>query len=311
MRTCTTIFALALLALGAGVLASLRLAGGSADRAGVASLDEARYRSQNFDVETYARLQEQARGTAGLARRGKQRIFASGVLIARDLVLTCRHCTHVHSASDKRHAPDTLDVRLYDGLGETSAFPVVDYAHTSTTHDLCVLRIGTNEHGTLPATDRIQTLSIRRVELGDPLYVLHCPGGERLQVADGAQALFPYQATAAELARIESRLHAEGDQQGNAVRALRRSYRPGPDDRLLNFSTRWANQPTLGADCATHDGSSGAPVYAKRTGDLVGMLFAGGDPSRRGRKTSWENHEAILPAPVIVRELREAGLLAD
>ena len=56
---------------------------------------------------------------------------------------------------------------------------------------------------------------------------------------------------------------------------------------------------------------SGAPVYDKCTHAFVGIVFAGGNPARRGPRTSWENHEAILPAPVIAAELDAAGLLTE
>jgi len=266
------------------------------------------YRSQNFEIATYGRILERARGVAGIARRGALRFIASGVLVAQDLVLTCRHCTHVHSASPDRYDPSDLVVRFEGGAHALNSHPVVGYAYTSASYDLCLLRIGPDINGDLPDQTQIQTLAPGRLPLGTPLYVLHHPKGGGLRVADGAEVVFPYESTDYELAQIEARLRAEGDVDGTAARAMRRSYREGTSGTYLNLSSRWAGQPTLGADCATFDGSSGAPVYSKRTHELCGIVYAGGDPRNVRRLTSWLNHEAILPADVIAEELRKAGL---
>jgi len=91
------------LAFGAGVLVCSLAGIGLGPRGVPPATVAAPYQSQNFAVGTYAMIQQRARGTVGIARRGTRRVFASGVLIARNLVLTCRHCTHVRSDSEERH----------------------------------------------------------------------------------------------------------------------------------------------------------------------------------------------------------------
>jgi len=263
-------------------------------------------RSHNYDLDDYRRIPQQARGTVALARRPSHRVLASGVLVATDLALTCRHCTHLQNGGVKRWRPEDLEVQIVSEDGTRRVFPVLAFAYTSETYDLCVLSIGPDRAGELPEADRVRALSRLRVPLDAPLYVAHHPRGGKLVIGEDTRVLFPYEATSAERDLMVERLRrqAAGSDHGEElVEALLGSYRPVGDGLWRNFSRRWAGQPVLGADCPTLPGSSGAPVYDKRTHALVGILFAGVDETRERIPSTWEHHEAVLPAAAILEDL--------
>ena len=272
--------------------------------------------SRNYVLRDYKRICANADGTVAIARRSSHRRFGSGVLLAPDLVLTCRHCTHVQSRSAKRRAPDELEVQLQIQAAEAGQpavmrhYPVRAYLHTSEVHDLCVLRIGPDEDGALPEAARVRTLSPDPVPLDAPIYVIHHPKGETLRIADDARVLFPYVATRADIALLEERCGREAhgpEHLDELVEELRSSYRCVEDGTFRNESVRWARQPTLGTNCMTFDGSSGAPVYDKRTHALIGVLFAGADQTRARIPSTWQHHEAVLPAAAILADLARSA----
>jgi hypothetical protein len=255
-------------------------------------------------------MAERARGTVAVARGASGARVGSGVLIARDLVLTCRHLTEKSGGSRPRRAATDLEVQIqHAGEGGTLEFrtyPVLEYAHTSDRLDLCILRLDADEHGCLPEPDRVRRLSLQRVAPGGAIFVVHHPLGKRLQIADGGHAVFPFCVTADELAAIVARTRASarsGPEGERLAREILLSYRSTDGRVFRNFSRRWAGQPVLGADCMTMDGSSGAPVYDKQTHELVGIVFAGVDQARASIPSYWEHHEAILPAAAILEEL--------
>ena len=266
-------------------------------------------RSRNYMPATYRKMLARARGTASLARRGA-RPHASGVLVARDILLTCRHV--VESLAGWRIPAGDLEVRfqLHDD-GESNVFPVVAYAHVSSRHDLAALRLGRALDGTLPAADRVQTLSAARVPLDAAVYLVHHPRGGGLRFADDAWVHFPYAATDTELDVLRGRLVGQARSEAHGRRLLDElaaSYARSSDGLFRNRSRRYAGQPTLGVDPLARDGSSGAPLYEKRTHGLVGILFAGVDQRQPRISSTWEHHEAVLPAPALRADLERAGL---
>ena len=273
-------------------------------------------RSRNYTPRDYARMLANAAGTVAVARRATHGRLGSGVLLARDLVLTCRHCTHVLSRSAKRRGPNELEVQLEVRPAEEAevavvrSFPVLAYLHTSEVHDLCVLRIGPDEDGALPEAERVRALSAAPVPLDAPIYVSHHPRGEALCIADDARVQFPYVASRADLARLEERCAREArdaEHLDELLEGLRASYRLAADGTYRNHSVRWAGQPTLGTNSLTFDGSSGAPVYDKRTHALVGILFAGADQEQARIPSTWQHHEAVLPASAVLADLARSS----
>jgi hypothetical protein len=154
--------------------------------------------------------------------------------------------------------------------------------------------------------DRVAGLVAGVAVLDAPVYALHHPGGRPLAVADGAVVLRPYRATPAEVQKLLRRSTAPPD----AKRRLRASYRPGPDGTLLYGDPAWAQLPVLLVDTRTTGGSSGAPVFDKRTHAWLGMVFAGGPavPERGG--TGIPRVQAVLAAGAILADLRAGGFVA-
>lgn len=277
---------------------------------------KARYEERGlrrYPARTYAHVAASIRGAVAIAMKDRAKPFASGVLIAQDMVLTARHATLKHAAvrgapEPPRFGPTELEVRFdyieqADGtIATPQVFPVVAYLEGASGHDWILLKLGSNKRGALPDASRVRALSDARPALDDPIYVVGFPKGGPMEVADEARVHFPFETTRAGLEQILARANPADAAQ------IRRSYRRQADGRRHNYSVVFGGQPTIGVDSDTVAGMSGAGVYLKRTGQLIGILVDGQPDTGRAGSVSWWRHEAVLPVTSrLVGQAKHAG----
>jgi V8-like Glu-specific endopeptidase len=272
-----------------------------------------RNRDDRYPPETYRRIFENSRGSLALLETGHD-VHCSGVLIARDFVLTNYHCVETSIAQDLRVRFDYEE--LIDGSTlPTHTLPVVRQLSMTSAQrhnfDFAVLETGVDAPDGNHAGDLypVQCISLSRVKRDDPLYLIGYPLGNPRTVHDNTYVYFPFRVTEFELTELEMAVRSEflgSDDEMERIEEFRNSYQErdaGGQPVYENFSLRWRRQPTIGIDSDTFHGNSGSPAYSRKTHRVIGILFDGEDDMDDPWQVGWRAHEAVLPIEVVVDTL--------
>lgn len=275
-------------------------------------------RDDRYPPQTYTQIFANSRGAFALHRKGEPKPRCSAVLIADNLALTNNHCILSDLPEDLEAVFDYEDDLAGNHLS-THAFPVQDFlveTEEDRDHlDFVLLKLGSDGSGQLPgAVYQPQCLSTVRVRRDDPVYVIGFPLGDPRTVSDNAYVYFPFRVTPEEFAELEILVRSEFDTKDledksyadGKLKEFSDSYRKTTyesKDVYEYYSTRFGNQPTIGADCDTFHGNSGSPVYQRHTHTVVGLLFDGQEDLSEPWKPGWSAHEAILPMSEIIKRL--------
>ena len=278
-------------------------------------------RNDQYPRKRTERIFKNSRGAVALAERDALGSFCSGVLVARDLVLTAGHCfarvlpgeikerlevrfNFERDLSGMQLAQDRYPLDRVVAEGD-SVFP------DGPTLDFALVRVGQNSTGKPPGdTHPPQCLSPRQVRRDDPLYVIGHPRGDFRVVHDNAFVYFPFQVNRFDFTRLKLMVDAElssDPRRQTELERFERSYRGRKDangnELFEHYSEKWGRQPTIGANSDTYHGNSGSPVYGRRTHQVVG-IFTEGEPDVDAPFTAgWRRHEAMIPTSEITRQL--------
>jgi V8-like Glu-specific endopeptidase len=275
-------------------------------------------RDDRYPPQAYERIYENSHASFAFKRRDEDTPRCSAVLIGQRYGLTNNHCV-LDEAPDEFVAVFDYEDDLDGQHRPTQVFPVADILLEDDLErgglDFVLLELGENADGELPgARYRPQCLSLAPVKRDDPLYVVGYPQGEPRTVHDNAFVYFPHVVSAAEHAELEILVRSEFDTleaedqsyREGKLKEFTDSYRQREVDGAIVFeyiSTRFGNQPTIGADSDTYRGNSGSPVYNRRSHAVIGLLFDGQDDLSQPWEPGWRAHEAILPITEVVRQL--------
>lgn len=275
-------------------------------------------RDDRYPPQAYERIYQNSHASFAFKRRDETTPRCSAVLIGLRHGLTNNHCVLDEAPEDFEALFDYED-DLEGQRRPVQAFAVTDILFEDEIErgglDFVLLVLGENADGELPGVRyQPQCLGLAPVKRDDPLYVVGYPQGEPRTVHDNAFVYFPHLVTVTEHAELEILVRSEFD----SLAAEDQSYREG---KLKEFSesyrrrdingtphfeyisTRFGNQPTIGADSDTYRGNSGSPVYNRRTHAVIGLLFDGQDDLSQPWEPGWRAHEAILPITEVVRHL--------
>ena len=175
-------------------------------------------------------------------------------------------------------------------------------------------------------------ISTARVTRWTPIFLIGYPQGLRRTVHDGAWILFPDRLVSnEERGELQSEIAAEsvdwtegGEIEVKTEKGLMKAvdfmddyYGPTLLRADATYTYVREGQPTIGAECDTFRGDSGAPAILRENGRLIGMLYRGlweapgetaATSERKVRVSSRPgagHHELILPASAIVADLRD------
>lgn len=273
-------------------------------------------RDDRYPPQAYQTIFDNSRGAFALKRLGEPKPRCSGVLIGDHLGLTNNHCIGSELPDEFVVVFDYEDTLAGSHL-EEHAFPVTDFLIEDEDDraglDFVLLELGEVDGKSPGASYKPQCLSTELVKRDDPLYVVGYPLGDPRTVHDNAFVYFPWRVTEAEYAELELLVRSEfaslqDEQQSwidGKLREFSDSYKRHEGDAGAWYeyiSTRFGDQPTIGADSDTYRGNSGSPVFHRRTHHVIGLLFDGQDDLSTPWEPGWRAHEAVLPiAPVIAR----------
>lgn len=281
-----------------------------------------------YDPIIYKRIYDNSRTAVALFYKPKARVYGSGVLIGKNLVLTCRHCIDVKDFGGVIAADDMEVWFDYENeLGnerkkvrfEVAAIPFMGIPNERTDSPLefALLQLKPFvEEGKPPceAGDMYPPATLARAAeqdlRDDAIYVIGHPDGKPRTVHDNSFVLFPFRVKPNQFADLQLIVENESklDEPGNWLKEFLDSYLPpDPQDKVREqYSVRWGKLPVLAADCDTYHGNSGSGAWNRTTNRVIGLLFAGEPDQEQGDATyqpGWRRHEAILPVREIIRQL--------
>jgi V8-like Glu-specific endopeptidase len=271
------------------------------------------YGDDRYPPEAYTRIYSNRVVALALGRPGESKSMCSATLIGNDLALTNHHCISSYLPGDLNARFD-YEVNLEGNSLPQKVFPVAEYVINNDQQraglDFALLRLGANDEGQLPGSVyKPACLSSSRVQPFDPVYLIGHPLGEPRTVHDNAYVLFPFRITQDEYAELELNVRAEfldTDDEQEQLTSFRSSYRQATLNNqpvYENFSTRFRQQPTIGADFDAYHGNSGSPAFNRRTHRVVGLLFDGEEDVSQPLRPGWRAHEALLPITIIMERL--------
>jgi V8-like Glu-specific endopeptidase len=197
--------------------------------------------------------------------------------------------------------------------------------------DFAVLELGRDKAGKTVEEEGWEPLPISktRVERDAAVCVIGFPGLAPKMVADNSHIFIPYDTTNQAHDAYRLQLAGEMEQQrrdadnlansGEKAEALRHVQRlrdqlstrfdgsfveitsPGNESRWL-FTSQFlmaSAHPAFALDSDTFHGDSGAPVFLRKTGKVIGLFFRGYFDVNVA-KVSWESHEEGIPISVIL-----------
>ena len=328
-------------------LASEKSAGPAQDWLAGESFIEKRFfgMNDNYRPEIYAMISRLCNSCVAIVKKDRSKPLGSGVLIGKDIVLTCKHNIDERSADsfetsdyvvwfdfeERRWPPPTPSPVKSDCWPPPT--PTVKYAcreiYRSKELDFVLLEIRPN---TAPDNDQPAPLKLSktRVDRWTPIVLVGYPDGNQRQVHDDAWVLYPHELRSdQERGKLESQIAKESvdwteegmveDKKAKGLMAARDflddNYEKDQTDGIYRY-TRY-HQPTIGAVCDTFEGDSGAPAVLRETGKLIGILYRG-LPDIPGQTASTDErkpsisgspgtryHELILPITAILAELQK------
>lgn len=252
--------------------------------------------------------------TCAIRRNGRPNPHGSGVLIGKNLVLTCRHnFADGLGPSDKCHA-----LFHFTDNDEGAIFEIKRQYYDSPALDFCLLELGaykpTAKRPTfvLPTPPKLGVEPELEQDVG--IYVSGHPDGHALSVALNCQVVYPYRledngAVTKLIQLAVLRLFtspAEYDK-------LRPTYEPKVT-KFFNANYKLSGQsgfyfrpndhPTIGADPDTKHGNSGGPAFDVERNAVIGILREGAPDDRDfSAGANFANFEGIIPISQIVAEL--------
>ena len=279
-------------------------------------------REDNYLPEIYRRIFSNSRHAVAIVERGAD-LQGSGVIIGRNLILTCLHVVDLFDA-------DQLEVWLdyergVDGIHKKMRVFSVDKivwkgekeeGSNDDPLDFALLEIGKDREGKLLSELGIHSqaaISTANVRREDPIYVVGHPQGRPRMVHDNAFVLFPFRLRS-EKDLIKLRMLTCGENMhklpkeeiDEILKQIEDSYRKrviSPQKTIYeNYSVKHGN-PAIGADCDTFHGNSGSAAYHRKTNAVIGILYAGEKDQNQAYTAGWRRHEAILPIVKIVEQL--------
>ena len=275
-------------------------------------------RNDNYTPRVYQEIYENSRSVAALVPRGLNCPRASGVLIGRNLLLTCLHAVGPSGIASDWEVWFNFFLDEDGSPVPKDIFPVVEVLQKGARHtasgfdlDFALLKLGKNADGE-NAHEKYTIAHLRkaRVRWDDAIYVIGYPEGNPLAVHDNAFVLFPYLVDEREWAKINMLVCAEikdSMDRETEIQGFLADYTfPNPLGFRENHSKRWKS-PVIGANCDTYHGNSGSPAFDRRMGGVIGILFAGQPDWSDAYRPGLRRHEAVLPITEVLG-LLEGGL---
>lgn len=270
----------------------------------------------SFYPETYQKIYENSKGGVAIKYKSSWEPHCSGSLISKSLVLTAKHCV----SAGKTHLETLFNYET--GLGNTPKSPEVfaiehimqpkPPAGQSLTLDFAILRIKKNNTNQYPSENYpIQCIRKGPLRHKEPLYVIGHPQGKRRIVSDNSFVYFPFRVTKEDFNNLTMIVDIEAEVRSN--NQIRQEFLASYKDNTViidgvtmfeNYSKKFKNQPTIGIDSDTFEGSSGSPVYHKKLHSIIGILIDGeNDTQESPYIPGWYRHEWVLPMEAIIPNL--------
>jgi len=295
----------------------------------------------NYPPWSYQQIFANSRSVVALAEPGQQnQALCSGVLIARDLVLTAGHCFKQHDPQDLQVWFDFVETAAGE-LPAPIGFDIVELvAPPAEQHpefleraaqerfdaavpDYAILRFDPDDGPGLAPEVAPQCLRKAHINRGRPVYVVGYPKGTRETVHDAGRVYLPFRLRPRQLDDLKMEIEVDfADlEDADRLRLLEQftaSYVERADGATSIFElhdTRFGGQPKVGIVADTFRGNSGSPVFDRDNHCIAGILTGGAPDIGQRLGASWQFHETVLPMPAILERLEQnaqtAALLED
>ena len=281
-----------------------------------------------------------ASAVVSIRNRLSQKDKGSAVFIAKDVVLTANHVFNGLRAKDFEvvfgaELGETEDVYPIESMLRRG---MENQRLGGNQLDFAILKIGKNQQ-TLKKPSEIgkpshyPTISLNTVPRDLPIYAIGIPEDQKIKyIHDNARVIHPFRTNQAEwdnMLQIESaEIYHEFDKLQGPVNAeneqaerlkileldMNEAYKR---DGLKHFQYRRTNilksrsddgaesiMPVITADCDTFHGASGCPIFARRSGMLIGVLIAGSKGTRI-EKATWFQNELVLPISEVMKDVAD------
>jgi Trypsin-like peptidase domain len=286
----------------------------------------------NFPPWSYQQIFANSQSVVALAEPGQQhQALCSGVLIARDLVLTAGHCFKQHDPQDLQvwfGFVETADGELPPPIGfdvvELVAPPREEHREfleraaeerfDAAVPDYAIVRIDPDDGPGLAPEIAPQCLRAAHISRGRAVYVVGYPKGTRETVHDAGRVYLPFGLRPRQFEDLKKEIEVDFADLEDADRLrllgeFTASYVERPDGATSVFElydTRFGGQPKVGIVADTFRGNSGSPVFDRDNHCIAGILTGGAPDLGQRLGASWQFHETVLPMPAILVDLKES-----
>ncbi|HEY4256701.1 MAG TPA: hypothetical protein VGM66_05765 [Candidatus Udaeobacter sp.] len=287
-----------------------------------------------FKVPAYHKMLDNLWRVGGLFESNPQtaNVGGVGVIIGPSVLLTCAHnITWIHQLELSGAASGIRILVLQDDSAFQYSFvrTLIDgssqmFFDQPAYADLALIEIAPVVSASVPsgAQPRFPPISLGAGLWKRPVYVLafHKREDHVLGVYDEGHVLFPYQVPASQLDDVFAAgtdriigTQTDATERARMITRLRVDFNSAYHFDAGNQTyTYTAIEPPLarpsarfGFDTDTVHGNSGGGVFAKDSGELVGLLAGGMEDSGVELVPSWENKEQGVPAEAIRAFLKE------
>lgn len=311
---------------------------------------------ENYHPAVYDMIAATTRACGAIQFEGDSSPIVSAALIADDAILTCRHgiVDKWKGVLNDSAADHTLTIayfipnrEMHDGvIGIGDPIPITELLEEGSEWtpnsghilDFAIFRINstklteyisrakaqcTPENGRIYYPTKPFLLAAKMPVYQSPLIVIGHPNGETKLVHDSTHLIFPPTADSTTLARMEMAFNAR-------LQNTQPAYQVQRKDGWNAFLKKYYQQneagaqhvylkdsmPIFGLDCSTFHGDSGAPVFDRTFGHLVGVFKGSAvinqseedqpptnhfDPV--GVLPDFDHHEIAVPISAIVQQL--------